>query len=59
MGNGTRGVNSNHFFAECSIGPVKLEVVIDDILAVKVDAIVNGLNSNCELQGKRLFVISN
>ena len=39
----------------CSIGPVKLEVVIDDILAVKVDAIVNGLNSNCELQGKIIF----
>ena len=39
------------FVSVCSIGPVNLEVVIDDILTVKVDAIVNGLNRNCELQG--------
>ena len=47
------------FVSVCSIGPVKLEVIIDDILNVKVDAIVNGLNGNCELQGALSSALQN
>lgn len=35
----------------CTIGAVKLEVYVGDVLGEKTDAIVNGVNSNCELQG--------
>ena len=43
------------FVSVCTIGPAKLEVVVGDVLGEKVDAIVNGLNSNCELQGQIIF----